>query len=182
VSANVFLTGPPRVGKSTALKEAASRLREQGITVGGVKSPDVRDSQGRVGFRFVDVATGEDAILAHVDREKGPKVGKYRVNVDGVDRVSERAFDRVLDEVDVALIDEVAPMELYSDVFVAKVREVLEADVSVIGTVHQRSSKGLIGEVKRRNDAAVLKITETNRDAMPGQLVNRVLDPPDPKD
>jgi nucleoside-triphosphatase THEP1 len=31
--------------------------------------------------------TGESRILAHIDRAEGLQVGKYRVNVDGVDEI-----------------------------------------------------------------------------------------------
>lgn len=172
---NLLLTGPPGVGKSTALEEAASRLRERGYSVGGIVSPEVREAEGRVGFRIVDVATGEDATMAHVDHEEGPSVGKYTVDVDAVDRITEQALVEARER-DVVLVDEIAPMEIASDLFVHGVRACLDASQPLVGTVHQRSTRGLLGEVKAREDVELLEVTRETREAIPGELVRRVVD------
>lgn len=172
--ANWLLTGPPGVGKSTALDAAASRLREQGLSVGGIVSPEMRDAEGRVGFRIVDLATGDDAVMAHVDRDQGPRVGKYRVDVDAVERVAMQALESAREDADVVLVDEIAPMETYSDLFVAGVRACLDVGQPLIGTIHQRSTSGFLGEVKDREDVTMLEVTEKTREAVPGELVRRV--------
>ncbi len=175
MTVNVLLTGPPRSGKSTALERTADALREDGYTVGGIVSPEMRTLGHRVGFELVDVGTDERAVLAHVDRDEGPSVGKYRVDVDAVDRISQAALgETARDAVDVILIDEIAPMEVFSDVFVAEVRACLDSQLPVVGTVHRRGTTGLIGEVKERDDVDVVEVTEANRDALPDDLVERV--------
>jgi len=171
---NLLVTGAPGVGKSTALKRAASRLRDRGHEVGGLVSPEVRDAEDRVGFRLVDLATGEDAVMAHVDHAEGPSVGTYRVDVDAVDRVAGPALRRAREEVDVILVDEIAPMEVASEVFVHGVRACLDVAQPLVGTVHQRSSRGFVGEVKDREDVAILEVTEQTREAIPTELVQRV--------
>jgi len=164
------------VGKSTALAEAADRLRERGLAVGGLRSPEVRKLGQRVGFRLVDLGSDAEAVMAHVDRKAGPSVGKYRVDVNEVDRVSEAALARAIREDDVILVDEIAPMETYSDAFVARVREAIDASTPVIGTIHQQATSGVIGEIKQRPEVDVVEITRENRHGMPGKLVDRVVD------
>jgi nucleoside-triphosphatase len=171
---NLLVTGEPGVGKSTALDEAASRLREHGYEVGGLVSPEMRDAEGRVGFRIVDLATGRDAVMAHVDREEGPSVGKYRVDVDAVDRVTEQALTAARQDADVVLVDEIAPMEVESELFVHGVRACLDVAQPLVGTIHQASSRGFLGEVEAREDVTVLEVTRQTRDAIPSQLVQRV--------
>lgn len=173
---NVLLTGRPGVGKSTALDEVASRLRDRGYTVGGLISPEIRDAEGRTGFRIVDLATGEDAVMAHVDNEEGPRVGKYTVDVDAVDRITEQALSQARGEADVVLVDEIAPMEVASELFVHGVRACLDVNQPLVGTVHQGSSQGFLGEVKSREDVAVLEVTRDNREAIPSQVVQRVVE------
>lgn len=173
---NLLLTGPPRSGKSTALERTVEALREEGYVVGGVVSPELRTLGHRVGFELVDLATDERAVLAHVDREDGPSVGKYRVDVDAVDRISRQALGEAAREAaDVMLIDEIAPMEIYSDVFVDEVRACLDAGLPVIGTVHRKGTQGVIGEVKAREDVDVVEVTTANREALPEELVERVV-------
>jgi nucleoside-triphosphatase len=173
---NLLVTGAPGVGKSTALDEAASRLREHGYEVGGLVSPEMRDAKGRTGFRIVDLATGQDAVMAHVDRDEGPSVGKYRVDVDAVDRITEQALTAAREEADVVLVDEIAPMEVESELFVAGVRACLDVGQPLVGTVHQRSSRGFLGEVKDRDDVTLLEVTEATREAVPAQLVQRAVE------
>lgn len=60
----------------------------------------------------MEVTTGEGPILAHVEREEGPTVGKYRANVEGVDAVRASAFARTFEAADFLLVDEIAPTEL----------------------------------------------------------------------
>lgn len=173
--ANWLLTGPPGSGKSTALERAADQLADRGYTVRGLVSPEIRSIGHRVGFEIVDLASGASATLAHMDRDEGPSVGKYRVDVDAVDRISEQAIgEKARKAADVILIDEIAPMEVYSDVFVDETRACLDAELPVIGTVHQRSTSGALGEIKDRGDVEILEVSEATRDELPGELVERV--------
>lgn len=171
--ANTFLTGRPGVGKSTALQRAVDELEDRGWTAAGVRAPEIREDGDRVGFALVDVATGDRAVMAHRDREAGPSVGSYRVDVDAVADVAGPALERAREEADVAVVDEVAPMEVASDAFVEGTRALLDASVPTLGVIHQRSSRGFVGEVKDRPDVTVLTVTEANRDDVPDRLVDR---------
>lgn len=142
MSSNWLLTGPPGSGKSTALERAAEQLQDRGYAVRGLVSPEIRSLGHRVGFEIVDLASDESATLAHMDRDQGPSVGKYRVDVEAVDRISEQAIgEEAREAADVILIDEIAPMEVMSDVFVDETRTCLDAELPVIGTVHQRGPR-----------------------------------------
>lgn len=173
---NLLLTGPPGSGKSTVLERVAEALAEQGFEVRGLVAPELRTLGHRVGFRIEDLGSGEGEVLAHVDREEGPSVGKYRVDVAAVDRVSEQAIGaEARAQADVILIDEIAPMETFSEVFVEEARACLDADVVVIGTVHRKGTRGFVGEVKQRADVELFEVTTGTRDALPGELTERVL-------
>lgn len=176
MTANLLVTGPPRVGKSTVLDELVEVLESEGLDVGGVRSPELREEGRRVGFEIRDVATGEAAVMAHRDRDEGPSVGSYRVDVDAVARVAGPALERARREADAAVVDEIAPMEVASDAFVEACRALLDAQVPTVAAVHQRSTRGFVGAVKGRADATLVTVTEANRDDLPGDLARRVLD------
>ena len=163
----VFLTGRPGIGKSTAVMRAVEELRRRGLKVGGMTSGEVREGGSRVGFEVRDLMTGERGVLASVRQPIGPRVGKYRVNLEDLDRVGARAIARAIDEADVVVVDEVGPMELFSDAFRREVRRALDSGKLVLGTVHFKARDPLIDEVKRRPDSKLIVLDLSNRDRVP---------------
>jgi len=171
---NFLITGPPGSGKTSVLERAMSILRERGIRPGGIYCPEIRESGVRVGFKIIDIMTGEERILAHVEQRDGPRVSKYRVNVENVDQLSESAVERSLREADFVVIDEIAPMELHSDGFRRAVRSALDSPKPLLAVIHQRTTSGFIGEIKSRVDVRIFEVTPATRAAIPQQLVEQV--------
>ncbi|WGI18087.1 NTPase [Methanonatronarchaeum sp. AMET-Sl] len=154
---NYFITGGPGVGKTTVLMKVVDELRDRDV-VGGVYCPEIRENGRRKGFKIIDVLSGRSGVLAHIDQEEGPKVGKYRVDISSVDRVSRESFKRGIEESDVVVVDEIGPMEVYSEVFKEWCWRVLESDVPVLGVIHKQSVTGYIGRVKDRGDVNYLGV------------------------
>lgn len=173
---DLLVTGPPRSGKTTVVQRVRDRLDSQGHHAGGVYCPELTAGGDRVGFEIVDAMTGDARVLAHVDRAEGPQVGKYRVNVANVDRVCAAAFERAFAEADFLLVDEIAPMEVYSEAFVRQVRRALDAELPLLAAIHFRSTEGFIGEIKDRDDTELFEVTETTRDELPARLTERILE------
>lgn len=176
MTANILVAGPPRSGKTTVIQRVKERLEDQGYKAGGIYCPELRSNGDRVGFEIVDVMTDESQILAHVDQEEGPQVGKYRVNVANVDMVCASAFPRAFDHADFLIVDEIAPMEVYSDEFVEQVRRALDADLPLVAAIHYRSTEGFIGEVKGRDDTEVSEVDEDTREDLPATITERLLE------
>lgn len=174
MATNILLTGPPRIGKTTVIQRVIDRLTDEGYHVGGVYCPECRVNDERIGIDLVDAMTGEIRTLAHVGRTDGPKVGRYRVNVDNVDTMYTAAFDRAFEDADVVIADEIAPMQLHSEVFPDQVRRILDAELPVVGTIADDSAEGFIGEIKRREDTELIEVTEQTREELPGELTDTV--------
>jgi nucleoside-triphosphatase len=136
-------------------------------------APATYTDGNRVGFQLVDVLSGETVEMAHVDFETGPTVGKYRVDVGAVDRLCSTAFERANAGVDLFIVDEIAPMEMYSEVFVDAVSQALDAPIPLVGVVHG-SDAGFIGSVKSNEEVEVITVTTDNRDGLPARLADRV--------
>jgi nucleoside-triphosphatase len=119
--------------------------------------------------------TGEERILAHVDQRDGPQVSRYRVNVKNVDEMSEAAIGRALREADFVVIDEIAPMEMYSGGFKGAVAAALDSYKPLLAIIHQRTTTGFIGDVKARKDVKIFEVTEGNRASLPKQLADIIL-------
>lgn len=172
----VVLTGSPGVGKTTIVKNAVKALADQGITVSGFYTTELRENGNRVGF---DVVTtyGKRAPLARL-REmcpggKGPFVGKYCVTVHAFEKI---ALDSLKTKCGVLVIDEVGKMELFSKPFGNRVAELFSDESNCI-LVTVPVSTGtlclpLVDQIKSDKCARVLTVNRSNRD----HLVNEVLD------
>jgi nucleoside-triphosphatase len=173
---NFLVTGRPGCGKSSVIKEAVGLLEKRGLRAGGLYCPDVREPGGRVGFKMVDLMTGTERLLAHVDQPTGPRVGKYRVLVENVDSMGGSAVRRALREADFVVIDEIAPMEMHSESFKRAVAEVLDSPKPLLAAIHRRTEFGFIGEVKSRPDVVLFEVTPANRASLPAELAGRVVE------
>ncbi|MEA1904434.1 MAG: NTPase [Candidatus Hadarchaeota archaeon] len=172
---NFLITGRPGSGKTSVVERAVAALRDQNFEARGLYCPEIREEGVRQGFKMVDVMTGESRVLAHVDQQVGPQVSKYRVNVENVDAMSEIAINRALQGADFLVIDEIAPMEVYSKGFNRSVLKALDSPKPVIAVVHKRSSTGFIGEIKARSDVQLLEVTPENRASLHEHLVDLVI-------
>ncbi len=168
MSKRVALTGAPRVGKSTLLSKILDLL---GCRAGGVLAREVRRDGERVGFELLDLATGGVGTLASIESE-GPRLGRYRVNLQDLERVGAIAVERAAEEADLVVIDEVGPMELFSDDFVRAVEMAIESDKPMLVVVHAKSRHPLAKRV--REEFALFVVTEKNRDDLVEEIASEL--------
>jgi len=171
----LFLTGSPGVGKTTVLMRVVEALKAEGYSVGGMVSREVRSCGARVGFEILDLGSGRRGWLAHVNQKSGPQVGKYRVNLGDLDGIGVEAIVRAFENFDVVAIDEIGPMELFSERFRDAVRRAVESGKLVVGVVHWRARNKLIDDVKAREDAEVYLVTWENRDRLHEVIVEKAV-------
>jgi nucleoside-triphosphatase len=163
----VLLTGPPGIGKTTALRRAIETLAIQPLR--GFYTEEIRAGGIRQGFRLVTL-DGEQRVIADVRRPGAPRVGKYGVDVPAIDAVAQRVL--ALDPaVALYVIDEIGKMECLSEAFVNAVRTLLALDRPLLATVALRGG-GLIEEIKRHHGALLLHLTHDNRDRLSGAIVS----------
>jgi nucleoside-triphosphatase len=171
----IFFTGEPGCGKTTALKNTIQLLTNQGIKVGGLLSGEIREQGTRVGFSLEDILTHATGTLAHVNQKAGPRVGKYRVNLEDLANVGVTAIERAIYEADVIAVDELGPMELNSDAFVRTVQDALVAAKPLLGTIHKRASHALVVEIKSNPTFQIVEVTLESRDGIPMKVVEKIL-------
>jgi nucleoside-triphosphatase len=172
----LFLTGCPGVGKTTVLLQIVEALKVKGCSVGGMISREVRSCGDRVGFEILDLSSNRRGWLAHVNQKAGPKIGKYKVNMKDLENIGVSAIEQAVRSMDVVAIDEVGPMELFSEKFQAAVEEAVESGKLVIGVVHWKARSKLVDKATAREDAKVFTVTAENRTKLPDVIVARVTD------
>jgi nucleoside-triphosphatase len=162
----LLVTGSPSIGKTTVLMKTVSALKERGYTAGGMVSREVREGGARVGFEILDLASSRGGWLAHVNQKNGPQVGRYRVNIEDLNTVGAQAIIDATEKCDVIAIDEIGPMELFSERFKEAVRKALESRKLVIAVVHWKAKDVLVSEAKNRQDAETTTVTLENREKL----------------
>jgi nucleoside-triphosphatase len=170
---HLLLTGIPGVGKTTVLRKVAEQI--SGVELGGFLTDEIRIEGKRVGFA-IETFDGDSATLAHVDIHSRYRIGRYRVDVEELDRIVERALS--VDRRDVVyLIDEIGKMECFSCAFIDAVSNLLNYQCAVVATI-ARKGGGFIERVKGRSDVEIWEVTRANRDDLPQRILQRLAPKP----
>jgi nucleoside-triphosphatase len=77
----------------------------------------------------------------------------------------------------VVVVDELGKMELASAPFRDAVMQLLDRNVAVVATVHQARHQ-FTDDLRRRPGIGVVRVTEATRDALPVQLMDRLIGAP----
>src|SRR5262245_34001713 len=130
---SILLTGHPGCGKTTLIKRILPQLASP---MGGFYTEEVRENGRRNGFKIVTL-DGRSGMLAHVNFRSQYHIAQYGVDVGvvatlAVDSIRRAAADKAL-----VVIDEIGPMELFSDAFCQAVMDILQSDARVLGTIVQ---------------------------------------------
>ena len=171
-----MLTGSPGVGKTTVLVRVVERLKSKGYIVGGMLSREVRSSGNRVGFEILSLTNNQHGWLAQVDQKQGPQVGKYRVNLFDLDRVGVAAIAEAVDACEVIAVDEIGPMELFSDSFKEVVAMAVQSKKLVIATVHWRERGFLISVLDKISDVQWFEVSMDNREMLYELILKEAVD------
>lgn len=169
-----FVTGPPRVGKTTAIEKVIKKLSESGLRVGGMMTSEIREGSNRVGFALKDISTGRSGVLAHTNIATGPRIGKYRINQDDLVHLGAEAILTSRDQADVVVVDEIGPMELTSVKFVEAVENVVVSGMVILGTIHYKASHPLIDQIKEDPNTELFTLSYSNRDSAPKLIAERI--------
>ena len=161
----IAVTGKPGIGKTTLCLKVYQKLKDK-IEVDGFITKEVRDRGIRIGFKIVDLKSGEEFWLAKVGIGK-VKVGKYVVFVENVDRFADKIREF---KGDLIIVDEVGPMELKSERFIEAVNELVDSRENLLFTVHYKSKHWLVEKIRKNFKLYVLN--EENRNKIADEIAD----------
>ncbi len=161
---NILITGPPRIGKTTAIGKLIGILPKE-TKLFGFFTKEIREGGRRVGFSITDL-DGKKKVMAHVDFPKHQRVGKYGVDTKSVEDIGVNAIKHGVEKGNVVVVDEIGKMELFSKAFEKSVISVLDSPTHVVATIMSKPNP-YADRVKRRDDIVLLEVTKGNRDDIP---------------
>jgi len=169
-----LITGAPGVGKTTVIMKVAEALKSLGYQVGGMTTEEKREGEMRIGFQILDLTTQKRGWLAHVNQPNGPRIGKYRVNLNDLENIGTNAVQNAIQTADVIVIDEIGLMELSSQAFEQAVLLALDSGKPVLATIHHKATNAMIRNIKTRPDAEVFEVTMENRNTVHNLIIEKI--------
>ncbi|MCX8183810.1 MAG: NTPase [Crenarchaeota archaeon] len=171
----ILVTGRPGIGKTTLVSKVAQGLREKGVSVGGMITYETREKGVRTGFLVEDLKTGLTGLMASVNYGSGPRVGKYVVSLAELERVGVKAIRNAVASDEVVIIDEIGPMELYSEAFRKTVSEAFSSAKSIVATIHHRASQNsFCKSILSTSRVSTFVVTLENRDVLPKTILDKL--------
>ncbi|UCG78569.1 MAG: NTPase [Nitrospirota bacterium] len=167
---HILITGPPGVGKTTCIINAIKGIPRERIA--GFYTEEVRERGKRRGFRMMSL-DGHEAVLADVNIRSSYKVGRYGVNIEGLNGLLRENRSKFLGS-GIVIIDEIGKMECFSEEFVGTVNDVLTSGPMLVATVASKGS-GLISEIQERNDVLIYRMVRENRDRIAEEIRDEIL-------
>jgi len=153
VRKHILLTGYPRTGKTTLLKEIIKDLD----SCGGFYTEEIIQNNERTGFK-IKTLNGKEGILAKKGLESKYRLGKYGINIKDLEEIGVEAIEQALKTKEIIIIDEIGKMEFFSEKFKDTISKILDSDKRVIGTIH----RDLLGLVDQRQDTEILEVNLNN--------------------
>jgi nucleoside-triphosphatase len=172
----ISITGMPGVGKTTVVHKVIAILKEKGLKAGGIYCPEIRVNNVRVGFEIIDLLTGNRGILSHIDQNDGPRVGKYRVNLQDLSNIGVKGINKAIREADYIVVDEIGPMELQGEDFREAVKNIVEGTKPLLGIIHWKMNHRLIDRIRARGDVKIVEVTLKNRETIPRIIAEEILE------
>lgn len=179
----IAITGRPGVGKSTVFSRAVEGLKARGYIFYGFYCPEIRESGVRIGFRIVDLQSGDFGWLALVlDKAvslgystTGKRIGKYVVIEKEAEAIGVKALRKGVGGNSILGIDEIGPMELSIPSLRREIIWSLERAEKALLVIHRNLSDSDIRRILNLRKTKIYTVTESNRDVLHLEIINELL-------
>ena len=170
---HIFLTGPIQIGKSTIIHKAISDMASEKL--GGFRSITMKTKlPGAIGEVYLLPPAGYATYTR--DNLIGVRWGQGRFSAFpqvfedyGLQLLSANASHRLI------IMDELGVMEQNAPIFRSRILEILNGPVPVLGVVKPKPGL-LLDAVRAHPQVHVFEVSENNRDTLPKQIRDLLLE------
>jgi len=161
-----LLTGAPGCGKTTLIRDL---INGTSVPAGGFYTQEIRSGATRQGFQIITL-DGRSAPLAKTGIPSPCRVGKYGIDLSGLEEIGVPALKAAALNNYLAVIDEIGKMELFSDKFKDTVLELAESGKRVLGTIMLKSHPWA-DMLKKKPQVEVIALSRQSRDRVYGRVL-----------
>lgn len=162
-----LVMGKPRIGKTTVIKSIVHEVGRE--RCGGFYTEEIHGEEDtpdkRMGFRLVTL-DGQEGILAHVAFENLLHLGRYGINLDCLEAAGLAAIERARASKQLIVIDELGPIQAYSEPFKKTIVHLFHDAYPLLGTIALEAHPWL-DVIKQQKNIELYELTRSNqRDIM----------------
>lgn len=165
----LFLTGPPRSGKSTAIKTIINTLGHEKFK--GFYTEEIRMNDKREGFKIITM-DGREGILASIHFESDVRLSRYGLDMNVFEELCISSIKNDSED-KIILIDEVGPMQMYSQKFKTYLETIMKDNSPVLGTIYVDEHPWIDG-FKKDHELELIHVNPTNRDDVPKDIISKL--------
>ncbi len=163
----IFITGKPRIGKTTLLFKLFEQFGPFFQCTGFI-TREIRQKGRRVGFEAINLISKRTAILSHIHSSSLYRVGKYGVEVESFAEFLED-LSQEKNQSEWVFLDEIAPMEFKCPAFKTLLPQLLANNF--VATVHRKLAEKYTRKISQ---AELYVLTENNREQIHHILVEKL--------
>lgn len=157
---NLLVSGPPRSGKTTLIKNITGHPSLSGKW-GGFITEEIREKGERVGFQILSYPGAKRGILARKGLFSSYRLGSYGVNIQDLEGIGCKALEEALSSAELIIIDEIGKMELFSEKFRNILLQALDSPKKLLATIMERRHE-FADRIKRRKDVQIYRLRPHN--------------------
>jgi nucleoside-triphosphatase THEP1 len=158
----LIITGDIQQGKTSFARKIVDRLKKRGRTVEGFLAPAVHEENIRVGFDLLDLKTGSSHKLCRTTkRDDWQRQGMFYFDPEGVITGKEILLKVAGDSPEIAVIDEIGPMELNNQGWASPIETLCRQRHTLLIWVVRRS---LVEVITRKWNVGTVYIADISKD------------------
>jgi nucleoside-triphosphatase THEP1 len=170
----LLLTGPRRIGKSTACFRLARLLCQQGCRAAGIATR----TEGRRSYA-VNLSTGDEHFLASQEEDLGgPRWGSFSFAPAALDWANQVVRQSLACRAELLILDEIGPLEVVrGEGFLPALRALLDSPTAGLVVVRP-SLLAAVQALSGPRSVTIREVTLENRDALPMHVAAWFFPPP----
>lgn len=167
----ILLTGLPGCGKTTLIKEVASRLKQP---VSGFFTEEIRQHGRRVGFEIKTFGQPvRQGVLSHINIKSKYRVGQYGVDIDTFELIVLPEIQLGLQLNNLLVIDEIGKMELFSSRFKDMLITIFDSPIPLLATISYKPQP-FCDRLKSYHDVDLIVVDKSSRDKLADIIISRL--------